>query len=94
MKRKGLSELYLGLMKDEFRFLGKGEFDLQTIYSAVKERYSALCDDDYMCCQCCKNGNKNDPEWHHRVRAALGSLKDAGKNVKNGHARKFWIVGA
>ncbi len=94
MKRKELSELYANLMKEEFEFLGTGEFDLQTIYSAVKERYLNLCDDDYMCSQCCKAGNRNDPEWHHRVRAALGSLKDAGRNVKNGHTRKYWIIGA
>jgi len=94
MKREELSQLYSNLKKDEFRFLGKGEFDLQTIYSAVKERYPDLCDDDYMCSQCCKAGNRNDPEWHHRVRAALGSLKDAGTNVKKGQTRGYWIIGA
>ena len=93
MKRKELSELYSNLVKDEFEFLGKRQLDLQAIYSAVKEKYSNLCDDDYMCDQCCKNGNKNDPEWHHRVRAALGRLKDSGKNVKKGDTRKFWIFG-
>lgn len=94
MKRDKLSQLYSKLIEEEFGFLGQGEFDLQSIYSAVKKRYSYLCDDDYMCCQCCTNGNKNDPEWHHRVRAALGSLKNAGRNVKNGHTRKYWIIGA
>jgi hypothetical protein len=93
MIKENLSELYENLIKEEFAFLGQGEFELRTIYSKVKDRYPDLCDDNFMCIQCCKNGNKNDPEWHHRIRAALGSLKDAGRNVKKGVARNFWKIG-
>lgn len=85
--------LYSKLVDAQFSFMGKGEFRLQKIYSTVKEKYSCLCDDSLMCDQCHKSRNKNDPEWHHRVRQALNTLRDTGKNVKKGHARNFWIIG-
>jgi len=91
--RKKLSNLYSNLIQNEFRFLGKGEFDLQTILSAVKKRFSNLCDDNYMCYQSCSHGAKNTPEWQHRVRAALGRLKDTERNVRKGVARNYWVIG-
>jgi len=52
-----------------------------------------LCDDNYMCYQSCSHGAKNTPEWQHRVRAALGRLKDTGRNVRKGVARNYWVIG-
>ena len=87
-----LSELYSKLIKDQFNFMGKGKFHLKKIHSAVKKRYPGLCDDNYLCRECCTSGNV-DLEWHHRVRAALGRLKDLGRNVKKGSGHGFWIIG-
>ncbi len=83
--------LYSNLVQDGFKFLGKDEFALKEIYSAVKKRYPNLCDDGYKCEVCCHCGTKS-PEWQHRVRTVLGTLKKSGGNVRNGAARGLWII--
>lgn len=91
---KKVRELYSKLVEAQFSFMGKGEFCLQKIYSTVKKKYPNLCDDNFMCDWCCKDGNENDPEWHHRVRTALDSLKKRfKKNVRKGCSRSYWIIG-
>jgi len=84
-------KLYSNLVRDGFKFLGKGEFALKDIYSAVKKEYANLCDDGYKCEVCCHCGTKS-PEWQHRVRAVLGRLKKSGENVRNGTARGLWVI--
>jgi len=85
-------ELYSKLVEAQFSFVGKGEFRLQKIYSTVKEKYSCLCDDSLMCCECCKSSRDQTPEWQHRVRTVLGVLKNKG-NVRKGNNRGYWIFG-
>jgi len=88
---KKVRELYSKLVEAQFSFMGKGEFHLKEIHSAVKKRYPGLCDDNYLCRECCTSGNV-DLEWHHRVRAVLGVLKNKG-NVRKGYNRGYWIFG-
>ena len=90
---KKVRELYSKLVEVQFSFMGKGEFRLQEIYSAVKEKYSCLCDDSFICCECCKSSRDHTPEWQHRVRTALGSLKDLKRNVRKGCNRSCWVIG-
>ena len=87
---KTVRELYSELVDSQFSFMGKGEFHIQKIYSAVKKRYPHLCDDSLMCHWCCKGSKDTGPEWQHRVRTVLGSLKDNGE-VKKGNNRGYWI---
>lgn len=90
---KKVRELYSNIVEVQFGFMGKGEFRLQDIYFAVKEKYSCLCDDSFMCCECCKSSRDHTPEWQHRVRTALGDLKDSKRNVRKGCSRSCWIIG-
>jgi hypothetical protein len=91
---KKVRELYSKLVEVQFGFMGKGEFCLQKIYFAVKEKYSCLCDDSFICCECCKSSRDHTPEWQHRVRTALGSLNRRFKrNVRKGYNRSCWIIG-
>lgn len=83
-------ELYSQLMGNQFSFMGQGEFHLQEIYSAVKHNYSCLCDDSLECCECCTSSKGKNPEWQHRVRTALGYLKNKGNVLKE--RRDYWII--
>lgn len=72
--------------------MGTGEFTLEEIYRAVKQKRPDLCDDTYLCSTNCKHGH-NHPEWMHRVRAALYEIKQKpGSRIKNAR-RKHWIIG-
>lgn len=86
---KKVRELYSKLIEAQFSFMGKGKFHLQKIYSTVKKKYSYLCDDSLMCYRCCKSSQVQAPKWQHRVRTALGFLKNKG-NVEKGN-RGYWI---
>lgn len=83
------NELYENLLHTEFQFMVRGRHQMTTIYNAVKLKLPDLCDDNYLCSECCKMGT-NQPEWNHRVRAALNFLKGKSgisKDPKHGH----WI---
>jgi hypothetical protein len=86
---KKVRELYSKLVEVQFGFMGKGEFRLKEIYAAVKRKYSCLCDDNFICCECCESSRDRTPEWQHRVRTVL-ALK---RNVKKGDRRSYWIIG-
>lgn len=92
-QHKKVRELYSKLVEAQFSLMGEGEFHLQEIYSAVQKKYSYLCDDSFICCECCKGSQDRTPEWQHRVRTALGGLKDKKRNVKKGDNRGYWIIG-
>jgi hypothetical protein len=87
-----IRELYLKLRETQFCFLGNGEYRLQEIYSAVKKKYSDLCNDSYICCESCKSSQGHTPEWQHRVRTVLGGLKNKKSNVRKGSLRGCWII--
>ena len=74
MAHEELTTLYQHLQETQFSFAPRGRYHFHDIYSFVKEQYPELCDDSYLCSQNCKQGH-NTPEWQHRVRAALDSLK-------------------
>ena len=85
-------QLYSQLIETRFDFIGKGEFCLQKIYSIVREKYSYLCDDGFICCVCCRSSRDHTPEWQHRIRTALGVLKRSGM-VGKGCSRGYWVFG-
>ncbi len=69
----------------------EGIHKITVIYEYVKDSFPHLCDDDYLCSQCCTCGT-NQPEWKHRVRTALGSLKGKGDVEKDGLDRGWWRI--
>lgn len=69
----------------------EGIYKISFIYELVKDAYPHLCDDEYLCSECCKCGT-NQPEWKHRVRTALGSLKGKGDVDKDGLEKGWWRV--
>ena len=83
------SQLYQELRECEFSFLGTDPVHILKIYEEVKSRYPNLCDDEYLCCNCCKHGN-NQPEWMHVVRGCIAALKT--KNIAvQGENHGEWI---
>jgi hypothetical protein len=81
-----------GVLKEtEFDFLQSGKHHIQDdIYPAVKREYPDLCDDSITCDQTCNSGNVDQPEWKHRVRTALGKLReDESSRVSKGK-RYYW----
>lgn len=81
--------LYSKLIEEQFRFLN-GVYATDDIYNEVKNRYPALCDDEYLCIQNCKSGH-NQPEWKHRVRSALFRLKEK-EIIKYDSISKSYII--
>jgi len=83
---KNLSRL---LVETELNFLPTREISLDEIYSNIELIYPDLCDDNFLCVDCCLGGS-NDPEWRHIVRGVLSSLKTKGvfENTRRGHWKK------
>lgn len=76
-------QLYQKLRESEFAFLGIQPIHIHKIYEDVKNRYPELCDDEYLCSVCCKNGN-DQPEWMHVVRGCIHALKLKNIAVRTG----------
>ncbi len=89
---KKVRELYSTLVEIQFAFMGNGEFSLKEIYTAIKKKYPSLCDDGFICCECCASSRDHTPEWQHRIRTALAKLKDLKRNIKKGNRRNYWII--
>ena len=91
MTRENCSLLYRELVDGEFYFISNGIHHIGHIYNIVATTYPHLCDDDYNCrLHSCRNGT-NNPEWMHRVRTALGALKDRRIRVsKDGCNQGYW----
>ncbi len=89
MAHEELTTLYQHLQETQFSFAPRGRHHLHDIYSYVKEQYPELCDDSYLCSESCKQGH-NSPEWQHRVRAALDSLKRRSPIVQSDSEHGFW----
>jgi hypothetical protein len=72
----------------------KQEHKLKSIYNFMEKRYLDGCcwcgysiiKSSPSCDEHCKSGNPNDPEWKHKVRGILDSLKKSGivKRAKYG----------
>ena len=92
MTRPELRTLYHELTSSQFAFVGSGEFSLEDIYSAVKVRFTNLCDDNYLCCQNCAHGHYQ-PEWRHTVRIALQHMKSTSGPVRHSGRHAYWIFG-
>jgi hypothetical protein len=81
-------ELYKTLKENELDFIPRGIYHIQELYDFIKNEYSHLCDDNYLCIQHCRGGG-NEPEWKHVVRQFLGSSKKNNKILKMPE-RGFW----
>jgi hypothetical protein len=68
---KVLNETNIGCM-------GTGIYTTQEIYIRVKENYTALCNDNYLCIESCQSGNKS-PEWQHVIRTNMQTMKRRGR---------------
>ncbi len=90
MAREDLRELYQQLIISKIRFAERGEHHLHDIYKAIKDRFSTLCDDSYLCRDNCSQGH-NQPEWQHTVRKSLEALKRAGV-VSKSDRKNYWIL--
>ncbi len=64
-----------------------GLHHIEVIYEYVQERYPELCDDEV-----CTSGWNDSPEWQHKVRSALSTLKGKGRIHKTGLDRGYWRV--
>jgi len=89
MARHDLEQLYEELCRTRFRFVGRGEFRLQDIYTAVKSAFRSLCDDGFLCSENCSRGG-GTPEWQHVVRKALDRLRVTSDSVAHGSKRGRW----
>ncbi len=83
-QKENIKRLYNALRDASFSFVGRGEQDLDTIYSAVKKRYSHLCGRS----RCCGG---REFKWKHTTRTALENLKKRGYVTKGEYG--VWILG-
>lgn len=90
MVRPELKELYQELLGSRFSFIPRGEHHVHDIYSAVRGRFTDLCDDNYLCRENCSQGH-NQPEWQHVVRKVLDALKTPDGDVLRKSRRPYWI---
>ncbi len=91
MARAELQQLYQELCSTAFRFVGRGEYELQDIYATVRSTYRRLCDDNFLCSENCARGGQT-PEWWHVVRKALDRLRVTSDSVRNGSRRGRWVL--
>ena len=68
-----LRKLANDLSSSEMRFVGVGVFSMQEIYRAVKGRFPSMCDDELICNH---DPNPHRPEWQHKVRSTLQTLRN------------------
>lgn len=92
MAREEISILYRELVDSHFEFIAEGIHGIDEIYGQVQDKFSKLCDDDYLCSQNCKQG-PDRPEWQHAVRRALQRLKiHAPEYINKGEYSKWVFV--
>ena len=65
---------------------------LTHIYQRVYETFPDLCNNEFLCSDCC-GGIHSDPEWHHIVRGALSRSKDKefSRVQKRADSHGFWF---
>lgn len=76
----------------DFNFMEPGNQSLTHIYQRVSETFPNLCNDNFLCNDCC-GGPHYDPEWHHIVRTALSNAKDKAYSrvQKRANSRRIWF---
>ncbi|MDQ6768658.1 MAG: hypothetical protein M3Z54_01565 [Gemmatimonadota bacterium] len=89
MARKNIRELHVELRSCRFGFIGRGEHTLDDIYRRVRDQFTALCDDRYLCADNCSRGHQQ-PEWKHEVRRALDALKSQSGPIRKSPRRGYW----
>jgi hypothetical protein len=89
MARKDLRTLYQRLLETEFRFMPRGTQHINEIYDEVEQRFTELCDDNYLCSENCSSGH-HQPEWKHTVRKALDRLKRISMLVSKDRSHGYW----
>ena len=78
------------LRESDFRLMQAGERHISNeIYPTVKSEYPHLCDDSVMCEDTCGKG-ANQEEWKHRVRTALGKLRDKPSSRVSKGPQNIW----
>jgi hypothetical protein len=86
-----IANLYGELLRSKFGLLPKGEHHIRRIYAMVKEKFSDMCDDTYLCRDHCSSHDPG-PEWKHRVRSALNDLKKRNDpSIRKGPGRGLWV---
>lgn len=89
--RRQIEKTLTTVLKDtKFSFVKKGEVNITDIYTSVKKRYPALCDDNYLCIKHCHSG-VNQPEWKHAVRSVMATLTRKYPEIVSTGKRGFWI---
>ncbi len=89
-KKQEIEALYKKLIESRFAFVGHGERKLSDIYSAVEQKFPALCNKHYRCSESCSKGRSSELRWMHATRTALSNLKVRGWAQKAGHG--IWIL--
>jgi SAM-dependent methyltransferase len=84
-------QLYKRLKETDISCVPVGVHKITEIYAFVKVSYPDLCDDEAICRDSCKCGN-GAPEWQHRVRTVLCTLKGKGRTDKEGLERGYWRI--
>jgi hypothetical protein len=86
------TQLSLELSLADYNFMEHGSHRLTQVYQRVYETFPDLCNNDFLCCDCC-GGRHTDPEWHHIVRTSLSSSKDKefSRVQKRANSRGYWF---
>lgn len=79
-ERDATKNLSKALNVSNMDFMGTGIYQMQEIYERVKKEYPALCNDNYLCIENCRAGNKS-PEWHHVIRGNMQTMKRRGRAI-------------
>jgi len=77
-------------VQSRFSFIEPGETSISAIYESVRQQFPHLCDDNYLCSDNCRTTH-TQPEWKHKVRSALQSLKSEYGMISFSGRRNFWI---
>jgi hypothetical protein len=88
-EKEKLKNLSKALTASEFSFIARGMLSTSDIQNAVKDKYPELCNDKYLCIEHCHSGH-NQPEWRHKVRGCLDSLKGRSIYVRKNPKIGFW----
>jgi len=88
-------ELKPELERTDMSCVPEGVHHLQDIYRYVQLAYPLMCDDSIICREV-HNSPHNSPEWKHRVRSALGDLKNIPESrisKPDELQRGYWKIG-
>ena len=75
------------LTETNMKCVPDGVHHIEAIYEFVHEAHEELIDDAV-----CTTGWKESPEWQHKVRNALQTLKGKGRVHKTGLERGYWRI--